>query len=117
MDDMKRAVYMEALRMLKKGIDYYSFSKEAESTGFVCLDLHEALKVIAGVSPLKTLGDFRKLDETLVEFFPEFFELFDGFGWTQAGECFIKRDRHGTWWETCWLKPRIRILEFILNNR
>lgn len=110
MDDMKRAVYMEALRTLKKGYDY-------GSTGFVCLDLREALKVVAGGSSLKTLDGFQKLDETLVEFFPEFFELFDGFAWTQAGECVIKMDQHGAWWETCWLKPRIRILEFILNNR
>ncbi len=117
MDDMKRAMYMEALRTLKSGIYYYRIPEEAESTGFVCLDLREALKVVAGGSSLKTLDGFRKLDETLVEFFPEFFELFDGHAWTQAGERIIKMDQHGAWWEKCWLEPRIRILEFILNNR
>lgn len=110
MDDMKRAVYMEALRAIKKGYEY-------GSTGFVCLDLDEALKEVAGGPPLKNLGDFRMLDETLVEFFPEFFELFDGHAWTQDGECINKQNQHGAWWEKCWLEPRIRILEFILDNR
>ncbi len=110
MDDMKRAVYMEALRVMKKSSWY-------GSTGFVCLDLNEALKVIAGGSPLKTLGDFRNLDETLVELFPEFFELFDGHAWTQDGECINKQYQHGAWWESGWSEPRVRILEFILNNR
>lgn len=109
MDDMKRAVYMEALRTIRKGC-------QRGSTCFVCLDLNEALKAFAGGTILDE-KDLGTLDETLAEFFPEFFELFDGYAWTQAGECVIKMDQHGAWWETCWLKPRIRILEFILNNR
>lgn len=107
MDDMKRAMYMEALRVMKKSSWY-------GSTGFICLDLNEALKVLVGGLPFKTLG---KLDETLVEFFPEFFEFFDGHAWTQDGECINKQNQHNAWWEKGWLEPRIRILEFILDNR
>jgi hypothetical protein len=108
MDDMKRAIYMEALRLMKaeQGLD---------STGFVCVDLNKALQTVAGGRA--SIYEIDKLDDMLEEFFPEFFAFFDGSAWTKAGEPVGKNHKHGAWWEKHWFEPRIRILEFILNNR
>jgi hypothetical protein len=108
MDDMKRAIYMEALRLMKD-------EQERWSTGFVCLDLNRALQTVAG--DRAWVHGVDKFDDVLEEFFPEFFAFFDGSAWTETGARIDKEDKHGAWWEKHWFEPRICILEFILNNR
>ena len=111
MDDLKLSIYMEARRMIEEG-----------KSEFVCRALRYATEDITGMA-FECGG--ATLHAVLEEFFPEFFELYDGkywsFDWEPTGEKVFysagELDTHSAWWFYEWKEPRLAIIDFIINNR
>jgi len=96
MDDMKKAAYIRAKELLETG-----------KSSFVCHALQEALSEI--------LGERVPFVEIL-EMFPEFYNLFDGFYWNPRGEKYGKDLPNSVWWEHYWIEPRLRIIDMIMSQ-
>lgn len=102
MDDMKRSIYMLALEKINNG-----------KSGLVCGALRKAIVEIAGYDPLMLSNN------DLVEFFPEFFSLWDRKYWYKYGNSIrfyiVTGGITGSnWWKYGWKEPRVRILNCIL---
>jgi hypothetical protein len=96
MDDMKKAAYILAKELLETG-----------KSSFACLALQDALSEI--------------LEETvpaseIPEMFPEFYNLFDGFYWTQSGNKYEKDSYLSVWWKINWIEPRVRIIDMLMSQ-
>lgn len=105
MDDYKRGLYMQVLRELK--------SHTVCKAGFFnCNKLRRQL-VLEGDNSAS--GIYGTATGILKEFFPEFYQLYDGTYWGQCGTSELVSET-GAWWPDAWLEPRIRALECILRD-
>jgi len=101
MDDLKREIYMEALRLLDDPLDFA-----------FCTCLKIATKQVTG---------YQLEAADVPKFFPEFIALADGCSWTQRG-AFVPHplsSRNPTdyyWWEPYWQAPRRRLLQTLLGR-
>jgi len=105
---------MEARRLIQDG-----------KCNFVCWALIDAARRVLGID---TYAMTRKKERKfLMEFFPEFFNLYDGVGWhrtrpylkdgqpTTLVSCKM-RSPHSQWWSLNMVEARLAILDFILNQ-
>lgn len=76
----------------------------------VCVALLQAL-----VSEMGLYVAYEDAKEILEEFFPEFFELHDGYWGRDMFH--VETGKHRAWWPFDWKEPRLVILDFIINNR
>lgn len=105
MDDYKRGLYMQVLREFKS-------HTVCEAWLFTCNKLRRQL-VLEGVDCASGIDE--KSTGILKEFFPEFYQLYDGTYWDWFGvSSFVCDDNF--WWSPVWLAPRIRALECILRD-
>jgi len=103
MDDIKKAIYLEALRITKRDND-----------NFICINLVLALQNILNLNDTYVI-ESNQVKKIIKEFFPEFYILFDNKCWYKNGKS-EKYDARNWWWEPEWNEPRIRILNYILNH-
>lgn len=104
-DDYKRGLYMQVLRELKSHTEY-------EDWFFTCNKLRRQL-VLEGVDCAFRVQE--RSPGILKEFFPEFYQLYDGTYWDQFGGSEFVSEMNA-WWSDTWLAPRIRALECILRD-
>ena len=105
MDDYKRGLYMQVLRELKSHTVY-------KAGLFTCNKLRRQL-VLESVND--TFVVYETTTRILIEFFPEFYQLYDGTYWDQFGGSEFVSEMNA-WWSDTWLEPRIRALECILRD-
>jgi len=105
MDDYKRGLYMQVLRELKS-------HTVGKAWLFTCDKLRRQL-VLEGENC--TSGICETQTEVIKEFFPEFYQLYDGTYWDQFGGSELVSETNA-WWPDTWLEPRIRALECILRD-
>lgn len=119
MDDMKREMHIRAKKHIASG-----------ETDFICWALLAELAdtfnsysgagvIYIGGQGLVTGSD---LDSLLEEFFPEFFELFDGVFWTIADTVDPEEIRSSTGLHEAWFQwqdreRRQRLLDFLITHR
>lgn len=105
MDDYKRGLYMQVLRELKS-------HTRRKAWFFTCNKLRCQL-ILEGANDTSEI--YETPTEILKEFFPEFFQLYDGTYWNQFGSSEFVPETNA-WWPDDWLEPRIRALECILRD-
>ena len=121
-DDIKRALYMEARRTLKEGFNRCN-------SAFVCLELKNA--VFSIVPTINTFGAtakkkaesmykwnqifFDRVISNFEEMFPELIELFDGYAYTVEGGWLPVHVR-GAWFGAGMIEARIALIDFILTQ-
>lgn len=119
MDDMKREMYIRAKARIA-----------SEGTAFICWALLAELadnfnsRSMDGVIYIKGQGPITgsDLDNLLEEFFPEFFQLFDGTFWFMKGTLDFE-DRcpvagpHEAWFNGNDRERRYRLLDFLITHR
>ena len=104
-DDSTRGLYMQVLRELKS-------HTVCKAGFFTCNKLRRQL-VLEGENCAS--GIYKTQTEVIKEFFPEFYQLYDGTYWDQfGGSEFVSGTN--AWWPDAWLEPRIRALECILRD-
>ena len=96
MDDMKRAIYMEILKELKKPYEDTFICNELK---FALLDLYEVASD----------------DSNISEFFPEFDILFDGYAYGIKSRWEINKNE--PWFSHRNRQARITLINFLLSNR
>ena len=102
MDDIKRAIYLEVLNELKKP------NKDV----FICKELYFALRDIYGI-----VGSGGGIDAICLieEFFPEFYDLFDGYAYGTNSRW--ETEKNKTWFSYTNRQARITLINFLLSNR
>ena len=110
MDDMKRAMYIAARNAIQK-----------DQADFICLVLKSDLKS-QGMRLGKPYSDFesnKDVEGFLEELFPEFFQLFDYKFWMDYPKEAVvpTSDLHTSWFVYEDKERRLRILDFIIDNR
>ncbi len=121
-DDIKRALYMEARKTLQEGFKEYG-------SAFVCLELKDA--VFSIVPTINTFGAtakkkaesmykwnqifFDRVISNFEEMFPELIELFDGYAYTVEGGWLPVHVR-GAWFGAGMIEARIALIDFILTQ-
>lgn len=113
MDDMKRAMYIAARNAIQKG-----------QANFICLALKTDLARQGFQLDLlypDLSEDYDSVEQLTEELFPEFFQLFDYKLWTEAsyGEkrAVFSNNKHNAWFEYQDKDSRLRLLDFIIDNR
>ena len=121
-DDIKRALYMEARKTLQEGFKEYG-------SAFVCLELKDA--VFSIVPTINTFGAtaekkpefmykwdqivFDRVISNFEEMFPELIELFDGYAYTVEGE-WLPVNVKDAWFATEMIEARIALIDLILTQ-
>lgn len=112
MDDMKRAMYIAARNAIQKG-----------QAKFICLALKDELRA-QGLNLYNTYADpegYEAMEQLMEELFPEFFHQFDRKFWLESayGEEFaiFSNYKHAAWFGNEDKERRLRILDFIIDNR
>lgn len=137
MDDYKRGLYMQALRELHEEKIRRTFQTESEyRETFLCEVLKAQLALESGITSEiwynfegETLESvYGYTEQIMPEFFPEFYALFDGTGWSKFTYWSnylndfeykirpLKVSPNQAWWSSCWLEARIRALDCILSD-
>lgn len=96
MDDMKRAIYLEVLSTLEN----------SHNDVFICNEL------------IFTLLDFYELtsyEGIVKDFFPEFYNLFDGYCYGLNDRWKVKKK--DSWFSARNRQARITLINFLLSNR
>ena len=121
-DDIKRALYMEARKTLQEGFKEYG-------SAFVCLELKDA--VFSIVPTINTFGAtaekkaefmykwnqifFDRVISNFEEMFPELIELFDGYAYTVEGE-WLPVNVKDAWFAVEMIEARIALIDLILTQ-
>lgn len=104
-DDYKRGLYMQVLREFKS-------HAVCENWVFTCNELRCQL-ISEGDNSASEI--YETSTGVIKEFFPEFYQLYDGTYWDQIGRYEFVSETN-PWWPNNWLAPRIRALECILRD-
>jgi len=103
MDDYKRSIYMEVQRRLR-------LPWSAKNEIFICCLLQEILEQDGSETVSQSI---------LRELFPEFYNLFDGYCYKEYDlKIYEKKEvsmMFEPWWGRHEIKPRIRIIDYLLQ--
>jgi len=104
MDDMKKAIYLEARCRIENGSE------------FLCNALLRAICSVTGL-PIPDGNDYSLIKCIL----PEFYELDDGKFWFKRAITrkwlYRGEGEQEAWWEANWPEPRLAVIDFLLENR
>lgn len=102
MDSLKLQLYLRARERIQQNKNV-----------FCCPALQGALRDF-GLIP--TTLDRISSAETLKEFFPEFFSLYDGSYWGEEGGNCSQDPEDSAWWNSPWREPRLRALDIAISR-